>query len=327
MTDTTNAFRVHEAGGPEVLSWENVPLEAPGPGQVRLRHTAVGVNYIDTYHRSGLYGLPLPTGIGLEAAGVVETVGEGVTDFAVGDRAAYPSGPIGAYAEAVNVPAARILKLPEDIDDRHAAAMMMQGMTSQYLLRQTYEIQPGDTVLIHAAAGGVGLIACQWAKHLGAEVIGTVGSEEKAALARAHGCDHAILYRTENIAERVRDITDGKGVPVVYDSVGKDTWDKSIDCLSPRGLLVIFGNSSGLTPPIDSQLLMAKGSLYFTRPSLAAYTASTEDLRACATDLFAVVQSGAVKIEINQEYPLKEAVQAHIDLEGRKTTGSIVLIP
>lgn len=327
MGDTTNAFRVHKTGGPEVLSWESIELDQPGAGQVRLRHTAVGLNFIDTYHRSGLYPLPLPTGIGLEAAGVVEAIGEGVSDLKIGDRVAYPSGPIGAYAEAVNAPASRVVKLPDSIDDREAAGMMMQGMTSQYLLRQTYDVKKGDTIVIHAAAGGVGLIACQWAKALGAEVIGTVGSQEKAELAKAHGCDHPVLYREEDLVARVREITDGKGVPVVYDSVGKDTWAQSVDCLSPRGLLVIFGNSSGLTPPIDSQLLMAKGSLYFTRPSLAAYTASTEDLRTTAQDLFDVVGSGDVRIEVNQEYALKDAVQAHKDIEARKTTGSTVLIP
>ena len=323
-----HAIRFHEAGGPEVLRWEEVEVGAPASGQVRLRQTAVGLNFIDTYHRTGLYPVPeFPSGIGLEAAGVVEAVGPDVAELRPGDRVAYASPPIGAYAEARLMPADRLVKLPDDIDDRTAAAMMLQGMTAQYLLRRTHRVAPGETILVHAAAGGVGLILCQWAKHLGATVIGTVGSEEKAAVARAHGCDHPILYRTENVVDRVREITGGAGVPVVYDSVGKDTFASSLDCLAPLGLMVTFGSSSGPVPPVDVAVLSAKGSLFLTRPTLFTYTAKRADLPASATDLFDVVRRGAVRIAVNQTYPLREAAQAHRDLEARRTTGSTVLLP
>jgi NADPH2:quinone reductase len=323
-----HAIRFHEAGGPEVLRWEEVEVGAPASGQVRLRQTAVGLNFIDIYHRTGLYPVPgFPSGIGLEAAGVVEAVGPDVAELRPGDRVAYASPPIGAYAEVRLMPADRLVKLPDDIDDRTAAAMMLQGMTAQYLLRRTHRVAPGETILVHAAAGGVGLILCQWAKHLGATVIGTVGSEEKAAVARAHGCDHPILYRTENVVDRVREITGGVGVPVVYDGVGKDTFASSLDCLAPLGLMVTFGNSSGPVPPVDVSVLSAKGSLFLTRPTLFTYTAKRADLLASATDLFDVVRRGAVRIAVNQTYPLREAAQAHRDLEARRTTGSTVLLP
>lgn len=323
-----HAIRFHEAGGPEVLRWEEVEVGAPASRQVRLRQTAVGLNFIDIYHRTGLYPIPgFPSGIGLEAAGVVEAVGPDVAELRPGDRVAYASPPIGAYAEVRLMPADRLVKLPDDIDDRTAAAMMLQGMTAQYLLRRTHRVAPGETILVHAAAGGVGLILCQWAKHLGATVIGTVGSEEKAAVARAHGCDHPILYRTENVVDRVREITGGAGVPVVYDGVGKDTFASSLDCLAPLGLMVTFGNSSGPVPPVDVSVLSAKGSLFLTRPTLFTYTAKRADLLASATDLFDVVRRGAVRIAVNQTYPLREAAQAHRDLEARRTTGSTVLLP
>lgn len=323
----THAIRIHQTGGPEVLVWEEVEVPAPGPGQVLLRHTAVGLNFIDVYHRTGLYPAPLPFTPGLEGAGVVEAVGDGVTEFQLGDRVAYANPPLGAYAQARVMPADRLVKLPGSIGDHTAAAMMLQGMTAQYLLRRTYRVQPGDTILIHAAAGGVGLLVCQWARHLGATVIGTVGSEEKAELARAHGCDHPILYKSEDFVARVREITNGEGVPVVYDSVGADTFLKSLDCLRPLGMMVSFGQSSGKVEPFDTGLLAAKGSLFLTRPSLMAYTAKRSDLVASATELFDVVARGAVKVEINQTYPLKDAAQAHRDLEGRRTTGSTLLLP
>jgi NADPH2:quinone reductase len=287
----------------------------------------VGLNFIDIYHRSGLYPLPMPSGIGLEGAGVVEAVGSGVTDLKTGDRVAYASAPLGAYAEQRLMPADRLVKLPDGIDERTAAAMMLQGMTVQYLIRRTYKVKAGETVLFHAAAGGVGLIACQWLKHLGVTVIGTVGSDEKAELARAHGCAHTIVYTRENFVERVKEITDGAKVPVVYDSVGKDTWDGSLDCLQRMGMMVSFGNASGAVAPFSAGILSAKGSLYLTRPTLVDYTAKREDLVATAQDLFDVVRSGAVKIEINQTYPLRDAAQAHRDLVDRKTTGSTVLLP
>ena len=324
----TRAIRIHEHGGPEVLRWEEVEVGEPGDGQVRLAQSAVGLNYIDIYHRTGLYPLPmLPATLGLEAAGTVEAVGPGVGELSPGDRVAYASPPVGAYAEARLMPADRVVRLPDSISDIQAAGMMLQGMTVHYLIRRTCRVQPGDTVLFHAAAGGVGLIACQWLKHLGATVIGTVGSETKAAVARAHGCDHTILYNSENVPERVRALTGGAGVPVVYDSVGKDTFDGSLDCLAPLGMLVSFGNASGPVPPFNPAVLSAKGSLFLTRPTLMTYTAKREDLVAAAEDLFAVVASGAVKIEVNQTYPLAEAAQAHRDLEARKTTGSTVLLP
>ena len=324
----SKAVRIHAHGGPEVLRYEAVEVPAPGAGEVQLRQTAIGLNYIDVYHRTGLYPVAsLPTAIGLEAAGVVEKLGAGVDSLTVGDRVAYAAPPLGAYAERRNMPAHRLVKLPDGIDDEQAAAMMLQGMTVEYLIRRTYPVQRGETVLLHAAAGGVGLIACQWLKHLGATVIGTVGSAQKGELARAHGCDHVIHYRDEDIAARVREITAGEGVPVVYDSVGRDTFEASLDSLRPRGLLVNFGNASGLAPAVDGQLLAQKGSLFFTRPTLMTYTASEADLQASAAALFEVVQSGAVKIEIRQRYPLAEAAQAHRDLEARKTTGSTLLLP
>jgi len=324
----SKAIRIHAYGGPEELRWEEVETGKPGPGEVRLRHTAVGLNFIDVYHRTGLYPLPaLPASIGMEGAGVVIEVGDGVTEVEPGDRVAYAMGAPGSYCEERIYPAARLVRLPDEIDDKHAAAMMLQGMTAQYLLRSTYRVKAGDTILIHAAAGGVGLIACQWAKHLGATVIGTVGSDEKAELARRHGCDHPIVYSRENFVERVKEITKGKGLPVVYDSVGKDTFYQSLDCLQPRGLLASFGQSSGPIGPVDLGILAAKGSLYVTRPTLGTYAASRTDLLHCAKELFEVVASKAVKVEINQTYPLSQAAQAHRDLEARKTTGSTVLLP
>jgi NADPH:quinone reductase len=320
----THAIRIHQTGGPEVLKWEAVEVGKPGPGQVRLRHTAVGLNYIDTYHRTGLYPMPLPFTPGLEAAGVVEEVGPDVTDVKVGDRVAYAAPPIGAYAEARLMQADRLVVIPSNVTDQQAAAMMLQGMTAQYLIRRTYRVEKGDTVLLHAAAGGVGLIACQWLRHLGATVIGTVGSDAKAELAKANGCHHTIVYTREDFVARVNEITGGAKLPVVFDSVGKDTFMKSLDCLKPMGLMVLFGQSSGPVPPVDLGVLAGKGSLYVTRPTLNHYTAKRQDLLASAAELFDVVGSGAVKISINQTYPLSEAVQAHRDLEARKTTGSTV---
>jgi len=323
----THAIRIHETGAPSVMKWEEVSVGAPGPDEIRVRHTAVGLNYIDTYHRSGLYPLDLPSGIGLEAAGVVEAVGDNVADLAEGDRVAYASPPIGAYAEARLIPADRVVKVPDSVDDKTAAAMMLQGMTVEYLLRRTFRVEKGMTVLYHAAAGGVGLIFCQWAAHLGATVIGTVSTEEKAALAKAHGCTHTINYTTENFVDRVKEITDGAGVPVVYDGVGQSTFEGSLDCLSPMGTMVSFGQSSGPVPPLNLGVLSAKGSLFLTRPTLMTYTAKRADLVESANALFDVVGSGAVKIEVNHEFALKDAVAAHEALEGRKTTGSVVLIP
>ncbi len=323
----TKAIRIHEHGGPDVLRWEDVEVGAPGPGQVRVKHSAVGLNYLDTYQRSGLYPLQLPITLGMEGAGVVEELGAGVNGLAVGDRVAYAAPPPGSYSEARLSPADRLIKLPDGIGDQQAAAMMLQGMTVQYLIRQTHRVQAGETVLFHAAAGGVGLIACQWLKHLGATIIGTVGSAEKAELAKAHGCTHTINYREEDFAERVKEITGGKGVPVVYDSIGKDTVDGSLQCLSPLGLMVTFGNASGPIPPFELGRLGAGGSLFITRPTVMTYTAKRADLEAMAAELFEVVLSGAVKIEINQTFPLAETAQAHRDLEARKTTGSTVLLP
>jgi len=322
-----NAIRIHQTGGPEVLTWETVDVPAPTAGEATVRHHAIGLNFIDTYHRTGLYPLPLPSGIGLEGAGVVEAVGAGVTEVKVGDRVAYAGGPVGAYAEVRNIPAHRLLKLPDAIAFDTAAAMMLQGLTAAYLLRRTYRVQPGDVVLIHAAAGGVGLIACQWAKALGATVIGTVGSPAKAELAKAHGCDHVINYSTENFTQRVREITGGEGVPVVYDGVGKDTFMGSLDSLRPLGMLVTYGNASGPVPPFDLLLLSQKGSLFVTRPTIMHYTAKRADLEALGAELFEIVASGKVRIEVNQTYPLKDAGQAQRDLEARKTTGSTVLLP
>jgi len=319
------AIRIHNTGGPEVMSWEVVTLAAPGPGEALVRHHYVGVNFVDIYHRRGVYKLPLPSGLGSEAAGVVEAVGPGVTDFQPGDRVASGTGPVGAYAEARLVPVERLVHLPDDIDDRTAACIMLKGLTAQYLLLQTTQIEPGDTILMHAAAGGVGQIACQWAKHLGATVIGTVGSDEKVALARANGCDHVIVYTREDFVERVREITQGRGVRVVYDGVGKDTFAGSLDCLQPRGLLVMFGQASGMVPPFDLTALSVKGSLYLTRPTLGTYAATPEALRRMAGDLFEVVRSGAVRIQPPLQFSLREAAAAHAALEARATTGSIVL--
>ena len=319
------AVRIHEHGGIDKLLFEDVEVGRPGPGQVRLRQTAIGVNYIDTYHRTGLYKLPaLPAVIGVEGAGVVTDVGEGVTDLKEGDRVAY-AGPMGGYASERLAPADRMVKVPAAISEETAAAMMLQGMTVRYLLRETYRVGRETTLLFHAAAGGVGLIACQWAKALGATVIGTAGTPEKAGLARAHGCTHVINYRTENFVERVREITNGRLCDVVYDSIGKDTSPASLDCLKPRGLWVSFGNASGPVPPFD--LTALKGSLFATRPSLFAYTATRQELLDNAADLFEMVASGKIKIEVNQRYPLAAAADAHRDLEARKTTGSIILIP
>jgi NADPH2:quinone reductase len=323
----THAIRFHAPGGPEVLRWEEVGVADTAPNEARVRHHAVGLNYIDIYHRTGAYPAPLPSGIGLEAAGVVEAVGSAVTDLKPGDRVAYAGGPLGAYAELRNMPADRLVKLPDNIDFKTGAAMMLQGMTAQYLLHRTCPVQAGDTILIHAAAGGVGLIVCQWARAMGVTVIGTVGSDEKAALAKAHGCDHAIIYTRENFVERVKEITAGKGVRVVYDSIGKDTFSGSLDCLRPMGMMVLFGASSGPVPLFDTAELGKRGSLFLTRPSLFAYTAQRSDLLAISGDLFAVVASGKVKIEVNQTYALKDAAQAQTALVARKTTGSTVLLP
>ena len=322
----TNAIMIQQPGGPEEMRWEEVQIGAPGPGEVRLTQSAIGLNYIDCYHRSGLYPLEMPHGIGMEAAGTVEEVGDGVTELAVGDRVAYACPPPGAYAEVRNISADKVVKLPDSIDNETAAAMMLQGMTVQYLIRSTFRVQAGQTVLFHAAAGGVGLIACQWLKQLGVTVIGTVGSPEKAELAKAHGCDHTILYREESFVDRVLELTDGVGVPVVYDSVGSDTYPGSLDCLEPRGMFVSFGNASGPITNFDPGLLAAKGSLFFTRPTLMTYTATRDDLVASANDLFEAVQKG-VKIEIHQRYALQDAAQAHRDLEARKTTGSTIFLP
>jgi len=323
----SKAVRIHATGRPEVLRWEDVEVGEPGPGQVRIRNVAVGLNYIDTYHRSGLYPLELPSGIGMEAAGVVEAAGSDVGDLSVGDRVAYASGPLGAYAEERLMPAARVVRLPDGVDERTAAAAMLKGLSAWYLLRRTYRVKAGETVLFHAAAGGVGLIACQWAKRLGAIVIGTAGGEAKVELARAHGCDHVIDYRREGFVERVMEITDGAGVPVVYDGVGKDTWAGSLDCLARFGTMVSFGNASGPVPPIAPIELSVKGSLYLTRPTLVDYTAAREDLVEGATELFEVLQDGSVRVAINQTYALSDAAEAHQDLEARKNTGSTVLLP
>ncbi len=322
----TKAVKFHKTGGPEVLSFEDVVVGKPGRGEARIRHTAIGLNFIDTYHRSGLYPLPLPSGIGLEGAGVVEAVGAGVSHVKPGDRVAYAGGPTGAYAEERVMPAEKLVKVPRGVSDDEAAAVMLKGLTVQMLIRRVYRVQKGETVLFHAAAGGVGLIACQWLNALGATVIGTVGSDAKAKIAKAHGCHHAINYSKENFADRVREITKGRGVPVVFDSVGKDTFHGSLDCLQPRGLLAVFGNGSGPVKDVDVNIL-AKGSFYLCRPTIMTYTAQRSDLEAGAKDLFSVIKSGKVKIEINQRYALSDAVQAHKDLAARKTTGSTVFKP
>ena len=323
----THAIRIHEHGGPDVMKWETVEVGNPGDKEIRVRHTAVGLNYIDTYHRTGLYKIPLPSIIGREAAGVVEAVGAAVTDLKIGERVAYASAPIGSYSEARLISADRLVKIPDGVTDRQAASMMLKGMTAQYLIRHTHTVKSGDTILYHAAAGGVGLILCQWAKHLGATVIGTVGSEEKAALAKANGCHHVINYRSEDFVARVAEITGGKKCAVVYDGVGKDTFMKSLDCVRPRGLVALFGNASGKVEPLDLGVLAGKGSLFVTRPTLDTHVATRAELIATANDLFDVVGRGIVKIEVNQSYALKDAALAHRDLEARKTTGSTVLIP
>ncbi len=324
---TSKAIRIHAHGGPEVLRWEDVPTPEPGRGEALVRHEAVGLNYIDVYFRTGLYKVPhLPATIGMEGAGVVVAVGEGVTEVAPGDRVAYAGGPVGAYATERVIAADRLVKLPAGIDFQTGAAMMLQGMTAQYLLRRTYRVQAGETVLVHAAAGGVGLILCQWARHLGATVIGVVSTEAKAELARGHGAHHVIVGH-DNLAAEVKRLTDGAMVPVVYDSVGKDTFGPSLDSLAPLGLMVSYGNASGPVPPVDVGILAAKGSLFLTRPTLATYTAKRSDLVAVANDLFGVVEAGAVKIRVNQTFPLAEAAAAHEALEARRTTGSTVLLP
>ena len=320
------AIRIHETGGPDKMQWEEVEVGDPGPGEVRVRNTAIGLNYIDTYHRSGLYPMQLPLTLGSEGAGVVEKVGPRVKELKVGDRVAYAQ-PIGAYAEVALRPVARLVKIPSGVDDQTAAAMMLKGMTAWYLCRRTYRVKKGDTILVHAAAGGVGQILCQWTKYLGATVIGTVGSDEKVAIAKKAGCKHVIVSSREKISERVKAITKGKGVPVVYDGVGKDTFNDSLDCLSPLGMMVSFGNASGAVPPVNIGILAAKGSLFLTRPTLVNYTATREDLLTAARELFTVVKKGVVKIKVNQTYPLREAAHAHSDLESRKTTGSTVLLP
>ena len=324
----SHAIRFHKTGGPEVLQWEDVALPQPAAGECLVRHKAVGLNYIDTYHRTGLYPVPLPSGIGLEAAGVVEAVGSGVSEFKAGDRVAYCNGPLGAYSELKIHPAERLVKIPEGISFEQAASMMLQGLTAQYLLRRLHLVpKAGDTILWQAAAGGVGLIACQYARALGINLIGTVSSEEKAKLAREHGAAHTIIYTKEDFVARVNEITGGKKCPVVYDSVGKDTFLKSLDCLQPRGLLALFGNASGPVDALNTGLLSAKGSLYVTRPTLISYTSKREELVAAAKELFDLVLAGKIKVTPRQSYPLKEAAQAHRDLEARKTTGSTILVP
>ncbi len=321
------AIRYDQPGGPDVMKWVDVEVGAPMAGEVRIRQHAVGLNYIDVYFRTGLYPQPLPGGLGMEAAGEVTAVGDGVTAFKTGDRVAYVGQPPGAYAQERVMPAERLVKLPDGISYDDAASVMLQGLTAHYLLRRTYPVKAGDTILIHAAAGGVGLLVCQWAKALGATVIGTVGSDEKAELAKAHGCDHPIVYTRENFTQRVKEITSGAGVPVVYDSIGKDTYVGSLDCLAPLGYFVSFGNASGPLPPIDSKEFSSRGSLFFTRPTLFSYIAKRADLEAAAAELFDVILTGTVKTSINQRYPLAEVGRAHADLESRKTTGSTILIP
>jgi NADPH:quinone reductase len=324
---TAKAIRINQVGGPEVMQYVDVEVGEPGPGELRVRHKACGLNFIDVYFRTGLYPQPLPAGLGMEGAGVVEAIGAGVTHLQPGDRIAYASRPPGAYAEVRVMPATFVVKLPDVISFDTAAAMMLQGLTVQYLFRRTFRLQGGETILFHAAAGGVGLIACQWARALGVTMIGTVGSDEKAALAKAHGCTHVINYNTENFVERVKEITGGKGVPVVYDSIGKDTFIGSLDCLSPLGMMVSYGNASGPVPPFSLQELAARGSLFITRPTLFSYISSREDIDTMAAELFGMVESGKIKIEINQRYALADVAQAHRDLESRKTTGSSILIP
>jgi NADPH2:quinone reductase len=321
------AIRMFKTGGPEVMEWVDVEVGLPGPNEVRIKHEAVGLNYIDVYFRVGMYPQPLPASLGMEGAGVVEAIGPGVTHVKVGDRVAYAGRPPGAYSQVRVMPAETLVKLPDAISFEQGAAMMLQGLTVQYLLNDSYQVKPGDVVLFHAAAGGVGLIACQWLKALGATVIGTVGSEEKAALAKAHGCDHTINYNKENFVERTRELTNGKGVPVVYDSIGKDTFMQSLDCLSPRGMMVTYGNASGPVPPVDVSILGGKGSLKLTRPTVMTYAHNRALLEPMSADLFDRVLKGQIKIEVNQTYQLENVAQAHRDLESRKTTGSTVLMP
>lgn len=323
----THAIRMYETGGPEVLKWEEVDLPSPSPGEIQVQHQAIGLNFIEVYHRSGLYPLPLPTGLGQEGAGVITSVGEDVRHYRPGDRIAYGNGPPGSYAQARNISADKVVPLPDSISFEIAAAIMLKGLTAWYLLHRTYAVKPGQTILFHAAAGGVGLIACQWAKALGARVIGTVGSDAKAEIALAHGCDAVINTRKENIAARVREITNGAGVPVVYDSIGKDTYLASLDCLSPLGLMVAFGNASGPIPPLDPLELARRGSLFFTRASLMHYIAKSEDLKIGAQTLFTALSSGQIKVDIYQSYTLDNVSAAHQALEDRKTMGSTILLP
>jgi NADPH:quinone reductase len=320
------AIRIHRTGGPEVMTWEDVPVGAPGKGEIRVRHAAVGLNFIDTYHRGGLYPVPLPAVIGMEGAGIVEAIGSGVKEFRVGDRIAYAQ-PMGSYSEARVMPADRAVLVPKGVSEETAAAAMLKGLTAQYLIRQTYKVKKGETVLFHAAAGGVGLIACQWLNAIGARVIGTVSTLDKAKIAKRHGCHFPIVMSEKNFVDEVKRLTKGEGVPVVYDGNGKSTWEGSLECLRPRGMMVSFGNASGPVPPFSLGVLQQKGSLYVTRPSLMAYASKRADLLAMAKDLFKAIKSGDVKIEINQRYPLREATRAHADLESRRTTGSTVLIP
>ncbi len=327
MAVTTHAIRIESPGGPEAMQWQEVEIGDPGPGEVRLRQTAVGLNYIDVYHRTGLYPVATPFTLGMEGAGVVDAVGADVTDLKEGDRVAYADNPIGAYAESRLMAADRLVPLPDAISDEIAAAIMLKGLTAQYLLRSTFRVEAGHTILFHAAAGGVGLLACQWARHLGATVIGTVGSPDKAELAKAHGCDHPINYRTEDFVARVAEITGGAKCDVVYDSVGADTFMRSLDCLKPMGMLASFGQSSGKVEPLDTGILAMKGSLFLTRPTLFVYMARREDLLAASAEMFDLVERDILKVQINQRYPLKDAAQAHRDLEARKTTGSTILLP
>lgn len=319
-------YRMHKTGTPSVMQWEEIDLPAPAPQEVRVKHTAIGLNYIDTYHRSGLYALPLPTRLGVEAAGVVEAIGQDVTSVAVGERVAYAGG-LGAYAEATNMPASRLVKIPDGVTDEVAAASLLKGLTTCYLLTRTYKVTPQTTLLAHAAAGGVGLLLCQWAKHLNATIIGTVGNAAKAELAKANGADHTILYQQEDVVARVKEITGGRGVNVVYDSVGKSTYEWSLNSLAPLGMLVNYGNASGNSPAVEPHDLQNKGSLFFTRPTLATYSADPKDLNDMATEFFTLVSNGTVKVHINQRYALKDLVQAHTDLESRATTGSTVILP
>jgi NADPH2:quinone reductase len=321
------AIRIRSVGGPEMMRLETIDLPEPGPGQVHVRHKAIGINFIDTYHRTGLYKLPLPSGLGMEAAGVIEALGAGVSDFKIGERVAYGSGPVGAYATASNVPAANLAKLPDEVSFEQAATMMLKGLTSHYLLHAAYVLKRGETILFHAAAGGVGLIVGQWARHLGVTAIGTVGSEEKAQIARANGYAHVLNYRTENVPERVRELTGSAKLPVVYDGVGKDTFEMSLDCLAPRGLLVSFGNASGPVTGVDLGILAAKGSLYLTRTTMAHYLATPEEFRLRAKELFAAVAQGAIRLQVGQRYALKDAAEAHRALESRETIGASILIP